>query len=154
MNKEQSARNPFNFVIYYLFFILLSITFLSCEWEGGTPGNRFAYDLQGTWVTHDPGSMYTGGLEISYDRITITGFSETQTPDWWGNDDERPFKDFIKGVSLRGYSEEGHIYIEHMGIFQAGIPYVYWSTGSSWDINRTELLTFTFDGREQTLRKE
>ena len=144
-------RLPFYFVIFSFF---LALGFLSCEWDDLTAGNRFDYSLQGTWITHDPGSRYTGKLEISYDRITITDFSENQTPGFWGNDDERPFSRFIRGVALRGYSEEGHIYIEHMGLFQTGIPYVYWSTGSSWDTNRAELLTFEFDGRQQTLRKE
>ena len=147
--KRKACFPPFLFSL-----CAFLIFFTSCEWDEYTQGNRFDYSLQGTWVTHDPEERYTGTLEITYDRITITGFSANQTPGWWGSDDERPFARFVRGVALRGYSEEGHIYIEHMGTFQAGIPYIHWDTGSSWAVDKVEFLTFTFDGREQTLRKE
>ena len=159
MSREQ--RKPFGFVSYSPFFtsfslliILFALSLTSCDWDSVTSGNRFEYNLQGTWVTHDEGERYTGRLVITYDRITITGFSQNQTPNWMGNDNERPFAQFIRGVALRGYSDEGRIYIEHMGTIQSGIPYLYWDSGYSWASDRVELLEFDFDGRQQILRKE
>ena len=108
-------------ILLSFFFFLFS----ACDMEAWSSGyNSFDFDLQGTWVTHDPDERYSGRLEINFDRITITGYGSSQTPDWWGNDAERPFRDFIKGVSLKGYSvhhdtisnvRHGSIYIEHIG---------------------------------------
>jgi hypothetical protein len=93
--------------------------------------NKFDYNLQGTWVQNEPGN-YTGELIIDYDSITIYGYFDNQTP-WWGNDDERPFKGFTKGVALKGYSEEGSIYIEDRGSLQEGISYTYYTGKNTAD---------------------
>jgi len=131
--------------------ILFIALFLSaCAWEIGTSDyKRFSDDLIGTWVSSDP-SVYSGKLVINTDRINITGFNEAQTPS--GEDDnKRPFKGFTKGVNLKGYSEEGKIFIEDRGLLREGIPY---------DIFIAEVypqrmfLYISFGGREETLQKQ
>ena len=140
-------------LIFSFLISLFSFVIVACEWETWKT-DSFDYNLQGTWFTHDPDESYYGILEITNDRITITGYRANQTPEWFGNDEERPFKDFIKGVPLPGYSKEGHIYIEHAGVLQTGIPYTYWYVNSPLDFIRTEFLTFVFGGRTETLRKQ
>ena len=140
-----------------ILFLALCSLLVSCDWEGWESGSgykSFDYNLQGSWVTNDPDSIYSGALEITFDRITITGYGESQTVVPWGNDAERPFRTFIKGVALKAYSEEGHIYIENAGIVQAGIPYVYWLNDAPYSYERIEFLTFDFGGRQETLRKQ
>jgi hypothetical protein len=118
-------------------------------------GNTRSFDnnLQGTWVPNDPDALYKGSLKIEYDRITITGYGESQTPSG-GNDNNRPFKNFSKGIALKGYSEEGKIFIEDGGLLQEGIPYTYWENSLSYGYNNEKLLRFTFDGRDETLQKQ
>ena len=114
---------------------------------------RFDYDLQGTWTSNDPDSRYSGTLAITYDRITITGYGENQTPAQGGNDAERPFRNITKGIALKGYAEEGRIFIEDGGLVQEGIPYSYWYDNPPPSYKRVEFLRFTFGGRQETLRK-
>jgi len=113
-------------VICSLLIFLCSFFIAACDWEstGGGTGNykRFDWDLHGTWKTNDPESRYTGTLEITYNRITITGYSEIQTPTSGGNDMERPFRGFTKNIALEGYTEEGKIFITDAGIVQEGLP--------------------------------
>jgi hypothetical protein len=115
----------------------------------GTPSKSFDYDLQGTWVSNDP-SVYSGKLVISYDRITITGYSEGQTPTE-GDDSKRPFKGFSKGIALKGYSEEGKFFIEDSGQLQEGIPYTYQKDES---YPPKKIISFTFGGRVEKLQNE
>ena len=90
-------------------------------------------DIQGTWKTNDPENRYTGTLIIDFDRITITGYNETQTPTPDGNDLERPYRNFTKGITLEGYTEEQEetgqkvMLIKDAGTWQEGIPYTYWT---------------------------
>ena len=131
--------------------ILFIVLFISaCNWDITTnDSQRFADDLIGTWVSSDP-SVYSGKLVINTDRINITGFNESQTPSG-GDDNKRPFKDFTKGVNLKGYSEDGKIFIEERGLLREGIPY---------DIFKAEVypqrmfLYLSFGGREETLEKQ
>ena len=109
--------------------------------------NRFEYDLRGTWVSNDP-SVYSGTLEIDYNRITITGYGEAQTPAQ-GDDAKRPFRGFTKRTPLSGYSEEGKIFIEDAGFWQIGIPYTYYTQNRGQE----EFLRFDFGGRTETLQK-
>jgi len=112
----------------------------------------FDYTLQGTWVSNDS-SKYSGSLEIDYDRITITGYSEGQTSS--GEDDNRrPFKNFTKGIALKGYSEEGKIFIEDGGSLQEGIPYTYWEESPPPDYKKFKFLRFTFGGRVEKLQNQ
>ena len=81
--------------------------------------------------------------------ITIDGYGE----DWTslvGDDSKRPFKDFPKRVPLKGYSENGEIFIEYGGAEQNGIPYVYTEVGSY--PQRYRLLEFSFGGRKEILQ--
>jgi hypothetical protein len=129
--------------------VLLACLFLSaCEWDGTSTYNTFDYNLQGTWESNDP-SVFSGTLKIETDRITITGYGENQTPA--GEDDsKRPFRGFTKGTDLKGYSEEGHIFIEDAGLWQAGLPYTYYTVGS---YPQEKFLRFTFGSRVETLQK-
>ena len=141
--------------IFVLCPVLLAALFAAaCDWEG-MPGadDNFTYDLQGTWVSNDP-SVYSGTIRIDIDRITIYGYSESQTPIPGGNDNQRPFKDFTRGVPLKGYSEEGNLFIEDGGILQSGIPYTYWEDNYSTFYTRRQFLRFTFGGRQETLVKQ
>jgi len=116
---------------------------------------RFASDLHGTWVSNDT-AIYSGTLIISNDRITISGYDEGQTPPplEGGNDNKRPFKDFTKGTALKGYSEEGKIFIEDGGMVQEGIPYIYWDDSPPPDYKKVKFLRFTFGGRVETLKNQ
>ncbi|MDR0290879.1 MAG: hypothetical protein LBI06_08090 [Treponema sp.] len=111
---------------------------------------RFDLDLQGTWLSNDP-AIYSGTLIISDDRITINGYSEGQTPPR-GDDNRRPFKGFTKGTALKGYSEEGQIFIEDGGMVQEGIPYIYWDDKLPPDNRKVKFLRFTFGDRFETLQ--
>jgi len=121
---------------------------------GGTGGNikKFDNTLQGTWVSNDAG-VYSGSLKIDYDRLTINGYNEGQTPSGV-NDNRRPFKTFTKGVALKGYSEDGKIFIEDGGSLQEGIPYTYWEQSSPPDNKKLNFLRFTFGDRVETLQKQ
>ena len=133
--------------------VILSLFFVSCDFESVPSSDYkfFDYDLQGTWVTNDPYSKYSGKLVITYNTITITGYGENQTPVFWGNDAERPFKDFTKRAALSGYSEDEHIFIKDGGFFQEGIPYkLYWGDYSL----SSQFLRFSFGGRHETLEKQ
>jgi len=114
----------------------------------------FDYNLQGTWKSNDyDNAVYKGTLVIAVNRITITGYSEDQTPTP-GNDNNRPFKGFTKGIALRAYSEEGRIYIEDGGLLQEGIPYTYWDDYPAPDYKRVQFLRFNFGRRQETLQKQ
>ena len=150
-NIEQRKIHFFCFV---LFLVLCSFLIVSCNYNY-SPSDKesFAYDLRGTWVSNDT-SVYSGTLIISYDRITIIGYEEAQTPAH-GDDERRPFKNFTKGTALLGYSEEGQIFIQDAGLWQNGIPYNYWEGDYvPPDYERYQFLRFTFGGRQETLQKE
>ena len=151
----------FSFLIYFAF--LFSLLIVSCDWDTDDRTDnyqRFDWDIQGTWKTNDPESRYTGTLEIDYSRITIKGYSETQTPALGGNDQERPFRNFTKNTPLEGYTEEQEetgekiLLIKDAGTWQEAIPYLYWYDYPPPDFDRVEFLRFTFGGRQETLRKQ
>jgi len=141
-------------LIFFIFlFAILSLFFVSCDFESGPLSDHkfFDYDLQGIWVTNDSSnSKYYGKMIITYNTITITGYGETQTLMFEGDDAERPFKDFTKRVALLGYSEDGHIFINDGGLFQEGIPYTLWGDHSL----SKQFLRFSFGGRQETLEKQ
>jgi hypothetical protein len=144
--------------------MIASITQTACDSEYES-GNRFLYELQGTWRTNGyNSSKYYGSLEIDYNYITINGYGETQTA--IGDDEnQRPFKDYIKELPIKGYSIEetktsdrieGQLFIQDGGVFtEEGIPYVYWTTtANSPEYQRIHFLRFSFGGRIETLVKE
>ena len=114
---------------------------------------HFDSRLDGTWVSNDKTAIYSGILKISYDRIIINGYGEGQTPPplEGGDDNKRPFKNFTKGIALKGYSEEGKFFINDGGLVQEGIPYVYWDDEFPSYYKKIKLLRFTFGGRVETL---
>ena len=115
----------------------------------GTSGYKnFVYDLQGRWVSIDP-SVYSGTLVITNDKITISGYEESQTLS--GEDhNKRPFKDFTKGIALSAYSEGEKIFINDAGVLQTGIPYYYYTVGT---YPQEKFLRLDFGGRTEILRK-
>ena len=144
-------------IIFNLFAVFL---LYSCGDSEPSDSKSFPYKLQGRWVTHAPfeDEDYFGELIISYNRIIILYYGRVQTlPD--GNDMERPFRDFTKGIELEGYSEVdpenstndyevGVFFIKDAGEWHDGIPYRYWTV----DYGRVKFLRFTFGGRNETLR--
>jgi hypothetical protein len=133
--------------------LLSALSTISCDGLPSSSGSFKSFDsrLRGTWNSNDP-SKYSGSLKIEIDTITIVGYGESQTPSTStptkGNDNERPFKDYPKNIPLKGYSEDGKIFIEYGGA-QNGIPYTYTETGTY--TNKKKLLTFNFGGRNEIL---
>jgi hypothetical protein len=143
MNKRMYKQSYFIVII-----VLLSAFFLSACGDGsGSPGTSksFNWDLRGTWVSSDP-SVYDGAIESDFNTIKITGYNESQTP-LLGNDNQRPFKNVVKGINIKGYSEEGKIYIE--GFSAEGIPYQM-VTSATYPFEKR--LRFTFYGRDEILK--
>ena len=133
--------------------LLVAFFVISCGDLDTETGESFEYDLRGIWVPNDPENIYSGTLEIEYNRITITGYGESQTP-ILGDDDKRPFKSFTKGIALKGYSEDGKIFIEDRGFLQEGIPYTFWEENAPPDYKQKRFLSFIFDGREEKLQSQ
>jgi hypothetical protein len=143
--------------------LLAVLIISSCDWDlesGGSDDNkRFTQDLRGTWETSDYNERYTGTLVIETNRIKITGFNDTQTPTWGGNDNERPFRNLNTGYFLNGYSEvvegeiqvNGKIFIQYLGEWQEGIPYYYEATGYP---DYDNLLYFHFAGKRQLMVRQ
>jgi hypothetical protein len=138
--------------------LLAVLLISSCDGEinQDKPNNNkyFSYDLRGTWFSNDT-SVYSGELIIAIDRITINGFFESQTPAVGGDDNNRPFKDFLKGVPFKGYSEavgqsQGIIFIEIGGVLQQGIPYTYVSE----PLAQKNFLRFTFGNRIELMERQ
>lgn len=127
---------------------LLSACDLDWDYE---PENYDSFDinLRGTWISNDQ-SVYSGTVTIILDRITITGYDESQTP-LFGDDDKRPFKNFTKGVALPGYTEEGCIHIKDVGTWQTPLAYEYYET---IDYPQRRFLRIAFNGRIEILEKE
>jgi hypothetical protein len=118
------------------------VLFMSC---GEVSGKRIDYKLQGTWESTDT-SLYSGTLVMDYDTITITGYAESQTPLWGGDDNKRPFKDFAKGAPLQCYTEDGQLFIQAFGEVK-GVPYQYSVN------NLDKYILFSFGGRQEALKK-
>ncbi|MDR2731243.1 MAG: hypothetical protein LBB81_10160 [Treponema sp.] len=130
--------------------VLVSVLFLnSCDELAASSSSNyksFDYGLRGTWFSNESG-LYSGTLKIDFDTITIDGYGE----DWTslvGDDSKRPFKDYPKRVPLKGYSEEGKIFIEYGGTVN-GIPYIYEEKTYP---QKYKLLEFTFGGRKEILQ--
>ena len=131
---------------------LLLIFLAGCNWVG-VPNDygKFDYDLRGTWASSDP-SVYSGTLEIDYNTIAIKGYEAIQTQNEPLKDDaKRPFRNFTKNVPLKGYSEEGKIFIHDVGTWQAGMSYEYYTAGT---YPQVRFLRITFGGREEILRRQ
>jgi hypothetical protein len=125
---------------------VIGFSMTACGEYTGSDYNTFDYKLRGTWQSNDP-SIYSGSLIIDYNHITILGYNESQTP-LLGDDTQRPFRSFIKKIPLKGYSEEGKIFIEEGGS-REGIPYTHQELSSG----RVKLLYFTFGNRPEIMEK-
>jgi len=130
--------------------MLLSVVFFIASCGGGGSSNvkSFDYRLQGRWESSDK-TEYSGTLVITYDRITITGYEASQTPRY-GDDNKRPFKQFPKERAMKGYSEEGKIFIINGDVTES-IPYYYWDDNPPPTYNLVYYLRFNFGGRNEDL---
>jgi hypothetical protein len=128
---------------------LSALSIISCD--GLPTGDYKSFDsgLRGTWVSNETG-LYSGSLKIDFDTITIDGYGENWTS-LVGDDSKRPFKDFPKRVPLKGYSEEGKIFIDYGDTAQNGIPYIYTELVGDYS-NKYKLLEFSFGGRKEILQ--
>ena len=145
--KKRTTSKTVKWLVVFPVVLAFSAILLACDWfmDGSNP-NTFDWDLRGTWVSNDK-TYYSGTLIIEMNRITINGYPESQ-----GVSSQRPFRNFIKGVALQGYSNEGKIFIQDAGVWKEGIPYTYWTESSGF--SKTELLRFEFGGRKETLEKQ
>ena len=146
MRLRQAMKKFRFFAVCIILLSALSIS--SCGGLATDDSKSFDKKLRGTWVSNETG-LYAGSLKISYDTITIDGYGE----DWTslvGDDSRRPFRDFPKRVPLKGYSEDGEIFIEYGGAEQNGIPYRYTELGSY--PKKYKLLEFSFGGRKEILQ--
>jgi len=125
--------------------LLAAFFITSCNGEPSKV-KSFDYRLQGKWESNVT-TPYSGALVITYDSITITGYN--QTPEH-GNENERPFKQFYKGQPLKGYSEDGKLYIENGGITEV-ISYIYSESNPPPSYNLVPKLQFTFGGRLENM---
>jgi hypothetical protein len=142
--------------LFSLLIVFCSLYFVSCgeggrTWTWGEAVKYFDYEIQGTWESADK-SVYSGRLEIRNETVTITGYAEGQTPATGGNDLWRPFRDYTKGVALRGYDESGMIYVRDGGAYGAGLAYRMWYE-DNYGYGRVWFLRFEFGGRTETLRR-
>ena len=157
MNKEHPITHSSLLIPHSsLLIVTCSLLIAACYYDYEPDPNTkiTAYGLQGTWKSNDyDNAVYRGTLIITYNRITINGYSEDQTPPL-ANDSNRPFRTFTKGVPLKAYTEEGQIYIEDGGALQTGIPYTQWDDYPPPDYKRRQFLRFTFGNRQETLEKE
>ena len=131
-----------------IFFLSAIFTSTCGRFPSGGDFKFFHKDLRGTWVSNESG-LYSGILIIDTDTITIDGYGE----DWTslvGDDNKRPFKDFPKRVPLKGYSEEGKIFINYGSTDPEGIPYIYIEAGNYPE--KYKLLEFSFGGRKEILQ--
>jgi hypothetical protein len=140
-------KTPGFFAIANSAALLAALVISSCGDLPATATRSSAGDLRGTWVSNETG-VYSGSLVITYDTITIDGYGE----DWLslvGDDSKRPFRDYPKRVALKGYSEDGKLFIEYGGNTK-GITYIYTEAG---DYPKYKLLEFTFGDRKEIVQK-
>jgi hypothetical protein len=129
------------------FVVAVMVVAAGCDGDS-LDGGYFEAKLRGTWETYNPVSPgYSGTLVIGWDTVTVTGYD--QTAYYPLNESQRPFKGITKGVSRKGYSDDGKMYLNDFG-WKEGIAYEY-DAGATPDY--TKLLRFTFGGRAETLLK-
>jgi hypothetical protein len=140
-------QNRFSFAAILTFAAIAAFTLFGCGYQGDGSFGGFAYGLRGTWATNQPDDYgYSGTIVIGSNTITITGYEVNYwTPP---NDPQRPFTGITRGVTRKGYSQDGKIYIDDFGLKE--FPYEY---DPGVYPGYTELLRFTFAGRSETLIK-
>jgi len=131
--------------------LLSALLICSCNVQGSQTSSykSFEYDLRGTWESNEK-SYYSGTLVIDSDIITIDGYEENYWLVTLGDDNKRPFKDFPRRVALKGYSEDGKIFIKKGDSVQNGISYTYYVTGNC--PNKVKILEFVFGERTEILQ--
>jgi hypothetical protein len=139
------------FFLYFALFFFIALCLCTCDTHDPKPSNikTFSYDLRGKWVSNQTG-VYSGTLVFDYKTITIDGYGE----DWTalvGDDSKRPFVGFPRGAALKGYSEEGKIFIPNYANGQNGIPYKYSEEGDY--PARKKFLSFDFGGRTEIVER-
>lgn len=146
---------------FFCLLILMVIFLLTAcgEYQSGNY-KSFDFKLRGTWVSNDP-SDYDGLIVINYSTIKITGYTSNWFYEFNNGDDDRPFKDFQKKLTIKGYSDwlegsnktEGKIYIEDFGEIQEGIPFKIWEVYDESTYKYEYLLRLSFGNRYEILKK-
>jgi len=133
-----------------IYAILAALAIAACgSYSSGGSSSNFPYDMRGTWESNDPSEL-SGSLIIGYDTIKILGYAQASAPS--ENPNQLPFKLFTKGAELSAYVMSNELYINDRGALQEGIPYTYYTTGTS-SANKQEFLRFLFAGRQEILKK-
>jgi len=146
MNKRKKQQA----IVLSFFFTSFFMCLCSCNVNGSeaSESKSFDYDLRGKWVSNEQ-SLYSGILKIDSDTITIDGYEENYWLVTLGDDNKRPFKDFPRRVALKGYSEDGKIFIKKGDSVQNGITYTYYVTEN---YPKVKILEFVFGGRMEILQ--
>jgi hypothetical protein len=111
MDEKAMNHSKKRFFLHFSLFFFIALCLCTCDTHDPKPSNikTFSNDLRGKWVSNQTG-VYSGTLVFDFDTITIDGYGE----DWLsvvGDDSKHPFVGFPRGAPLRGYSEEGKIFI-------------------------------------------
>jgi hypothetical protein len=125
--------------------VLAAALLLAAGCDAGGNNQFVDSKLRGVWESTDT-SLYSGVLVIGFNTITITGYGESQTPYFGGDDAKRPFRNLSKSAPYPCYTEEGTLFIETIGSVP-GFLYAYSTSGSE------RYLRFTFGGREEALKR-
>jgi hypothetical protein len=136
--------------ITLLALIIAALLITSCNIDDITGNYKyFEYDLRQIWTSNDTSDTWASGtLVFDFDTLIITGY--TGTPPG-GQGANQPFNGFTKNTPLKGYSEDGKIFIHDGGSWQPGIPYTVYGTPYDYQKNH---LRFTFGTRNETLDKQ
>jgi hypothetical protein len=146
-----------------LFAAVIVFIFASCGDYTDSNFQTFDSNLRGTWKTNTPPEYlegYNGSVVITRDTITITGYEGYIG--YAADEATRPFRGVTRGGALPGYSEktagleypdhEGTLFIKDAGVWQTGVAYSFYRTGSS-SSSYQYFMRFSFGGRDEMLRK-
>jgi hypothetical protein len=146
-----------------LFAAVVVFIFAACDGYTDLSARTFDSSLWGTWETNTPPEYlegYKGGIVITRDTITITGYEGYIG--YAADEATRPFRGVTRGGALPCYSEktashdypdyEGTLFIKDAGVWQTGVAYSFYRTGSGSSSYRY-FVRFAFGGRAETLRK-
>jgi hypothetical protein len=133
--------------------LLACVFALSCHNDSHqSDAKSFDSKLRGKWEANTV-SEYSGTLTIDYDTITISGYLVKKTTSAGSSTpppgtDERLLSDIPRDKLIKGYSQDGKIFID-FGSGLNGIPYKYTETAGTYPYNK--VLALTISGSEEIL---